>query len=222
MALVKECARKATQHTVYKDKNGNRLPGVTTVLSVINKPFLIPWANKMGLDNVVYSKYMDNIANLGTLVHYLCECYLKGIEPDLRDYSISEVEFSKPSYNRFLNWMSGLSDFELIGSEVQVISEKYGYGGSCDLICKINGRLTLIDIKTSDSCYPEHKTQVVAYKQAYEEQTGNYIDDLKILRLGRGEGGSDIYDVGNEELHLKRFLVCLELYKLNKELKADV
>ena len=32
-------------HTVYKTADGIRVPGVTTVLGVLNKPALIKWAN---------------------------------------------------------------------------------------------------------------------------------------------------------------------------------
>ena len=44
---------KAPQH--YHLSNGDRIPGVTTILAVINKPALVPWANGLGFSERVLS-----------------------------------------------------------------------------------------------------------------------------------------------------------------------
>ena len=47
MKLEAAPARRAKVHTVYRLKDGTKVPGVTTILNAtINKPALIKWANQ--------------------------------------------------------------------------------------------------------------------------------------------------------------------------------
>ena len=50
---------------VYVDDRGNSFPSVTTILNVINKPALIPWAKKQSLEKVKY--VLQNHVMNGTL-----------------------------------------------------------------------------------------------------------------------------------------------------------
>ena len=50
---------------VYVDDRGNEFPSVTTILNVINKPALIPWAKKQSLEKVKY--VLQNHVMNGTL-----------------------------------------------------------------------------------------------------------------------------------------------------------
>ena len=62
-------------------------------------------------------------------------------------------------------------------------------------------------------------TQVAGYKMLLEEN-GYPVEDVRILRIGRDDSeGFDDVSVPLIDVHQKRFLVCLELYNLNKELK---
>ena len=54
----------------YKD---NKVPSVTEIIKLLNKPELIDWANYMGMKKVKVSKYVDRAAAVGTYVHYLIE-----------------------------------------------------------------------------------------------------------------------------------------------------
>ena len=59
MVIEKTIAKRAKAHTAYKTAGGQRVPGVTTVLGVINKPALVPWANQLGLQGINSSTYVD-------------------------------------------------------------------------------------------------------------------------------------------------------------------
>ena len=65
-------------HTVYKTGDSIRVPSVTTILGVLSKPALIPWANRLGLQGIDSSKYVDRLATIGTLAHYWIESYING------------------------------------------------------------------------------------------------------------------------------------------------
>ena len=66
MKLEASAAKRGRVHTVYKTKDGKRVPGVTTILGVINKPALVRWANNLGLQGIDSTNYVDATARCGT------------------------------------------------------------------------------------------------------------------------------------------------------------
>src|SRR5439155_21898181 len=53
---------KVKAHVRYYTSKGEQVPGVTTILSVLNKPALVSWANRMGLQGIDTHKYVDEAA----------------------------------------------------------------------------------------------------------------------------------------------------------------
>jgi len=209
---------KNKAHQIYKDKDGKRVIGVTTALSVLNKPALVKWANNLGLKGIDSSSYTDSMATIGTLAHYMVECYLNGYDMDLSEYSSAEISLAENSILKFFEWEKH-HEYELIFTEKQLVSELYRYGGCIDIYWKLDGVYTLTDIKTSKACYSEHKTQLSAYKQLLIEN-GYPVDNCNILRIGRDESeGFDFINASNMDLHFDKFKHCLAIYDLNKRLK---
>lgn len=120
---------KAKVHTVYKLANGTRVPGVTTVLNVLAKPQLVKWANNLGLQGIDSSKYVDELAQIGTLAHYLIMCDLTGQSPNVREYSQEQQDRAAQSIASWMAWRR-VHTIEPILTETPLISERYGYGGS--------------------------------------------------------------------------------------------
>ena len=210
--------KKAKAHQRYKTSKGEPCVGVTTVLNIMAKPALIAWANRLGLDGIDSTKYVDGLADIGTLIHYLIECDCNFIEPELGEYSQNEITVAMFAYKKWEDWKK-IHSFELISSELQLISDTLKVGGTCDIYAKVDGKLTLLDIKTSKAVYGEARTQVVAYKHLLEENN-KIVESCRIVRIGRdGNEGFEDITVGAFDLHWKRFLACLDLYKCNKNLK---
>ena len=63
--------KRAKAHQRYYTSDRKPCVGVTTVLNVMAKPALVPWANKLGLAGIDSSKYVDSLARIGSLIHYL-------------------------------------------------------------------------------------------------------------------------------------------------------
>ncbi len=209
---------KTKAHTRYKNADGKIVVGVTTAINVLNKPFLVPWANKLGLQGIDVGKYVDDLADIGSCTHYLCECHIKNETPNLSDYTLAQVDKAENAFLKFLSWEKA-NQIKYIFSEQQLVSEQYQFGGTCDIYCELNGKKTLIDLKTSKSCYPEHHIQVSAYKYLLEEE-GYQVDEARIIRIGREESeGFDDISVTRTDVRFELFLHCLEIYKLQKELK---
>ena len=126
-------------HTVYTTGDSSRVPSVTTILGVLSKPALIPWANRLGLQGIDSSKYVDRLATIGTLAHYWIECYLNNEEPNLDQYSPEEKDLASNSVLKFLEWYDGINP-KVIATELRLVSEAHRFGGIVDCICEIEGR----------------------------------------------------------------------------------
>lgn len=210
---------KTKQHTVYMTSQG-RVPGVTTILNVINKPALIGWANRLGLQGIDSTKYVDEKADIGTCCHYMVECDIKGAKPDLSIYSPFVVSQAENGFLKWLEWKAG-KDIQVIGSEMPLVSEVHQYGGTVDIYAEINGQRLLLDIKTSDSgIWPEMKHQTAGGYRLLLEENGYRVDRVVILRIGRDEAsGFEEATVSNWQEHADLFLCCRKLYALQKVAK---
>jgi hypothetical protein len=217
----KKAAQKSKQHTAYYNKSGKRVPGCTTITGVMDKPALVAWANRIGLEGIEVGKYVDELASIGTLAHYLIECRLKGEDPVLGDYSANQIEAAKIPYQKFLDWgkAKNLKREDFAISEGQLVSEKHQFGGTIDLCAVIDGKATLIDIKTAKGIFGEHKTQVFGGYHILCEENRYGVEKVLILRIGRddSEGFEEVWSSTEEiELHRERFLCCRNLYRLNQ------
>ncbi len=108
-------------------------------------------------------------ADLGTAVHAACEEYaLTGVRPVVDD----EV---RPFLDRFDTWLQ-IWQPKYRAVETTVYSETFGYAGTLDAIFEIDGRLVMVDYKTSKKSfdkkgkptkpYPEVALQLAAYRYA--------------------------------------------------------
>lgn len=211
-------ASKGKPHQKYYTEDGFQCVGVTTVLGVLNKPALVGWANRLGLEGIEVGRYVDNLADIGTLAHAMIEAHLKGEKFDTSDYSKNQIDKAENAVLKFFEWEKQ-HKIKVLSTELQLVSNKHRFGGTCDIYCELDGRKTLIDIKTAKAVYGEHHTQTVAY-EALLVENGKTVEDVIILRVGREDSeGFEVVPVTNRELHLKKFLAALEIYNLNKLLK---
>ena len=89
--------------------------------------------------------------------------------------------------------------------------DKYKYAGTVDAVAKINGRVCVIDFKTSKKIYKPYHLQVTAYAQAIKRIDGLGRWPLGIiLRLDK-ETGEYEQKVFEPKDHFNTFKKCLEL-----------
>ena len=101
-------ANKTKAHTKYFDANGNLVVGTTTVINVLDKPALVAWSNRLGLQGIDSTRYKDKLADVGTVTHLRILHYLKKTEPDLSEYSPATI---KLSINLWLILPSSVANF---------------------------------------------------------------------------------------------------------------
>lgn len=218
--------------------NGKKVTSVTQALGIINKPALISWAANTAIEYVSIQiepgKSYDEIqlaaiweagkkahwqkktdaGNLGSFVHKWVEQYIKGenpatpVNPELQE-----------SVNKFLTWVKKHS-VEFLLSEQQIYSKKYNYTGTLDFICKIDGKMYIGDLKTSNGIYPEMLIQTAAYRYARVEEfpQEEYVGQL-ILRIGK-DGTFEFAVMRDEGWYSKMFVAFLSALKLQESMEA--
>jgi len=202
--------------TIYKNKEGKRLAGTTTIIGLLNKPQLVAWANRLGLDGIETGKYVDDLAGVGTLAHAMVFAHLNNSKLNTDDYSKNDIDRAENAMISFLEWAKD-KKIKVILSETPLVSEVNQFGGTPDLYCEINGEKLLIDFKTGKAIYDEHFLQVSAYKMLLEEN-GHKVDKAIIVRIGRDETeGFETRMITNFKTHEDIFKHLLAIYQLKKE-----
>ncbi len=214
-------------------------PSVTTVLNVISKPALIPWAKNISLEKVRESllertgenvsitpswvddlvaeakqrpdQMRDEAADFGTQAHIIIEALIKGQLPMI-------TPEMQPVVDGFNQWHKQ-SALDIHLTETMVYSAKYGYAGAMDAVAYSGNRLVALDWKTSNGIYSEYALQVAAYAKALEEMTGEEVHEAWIVRLGKRAPEFEAKKVQDLDTAFVAFRAALYLWKsLRKEL----
>lgn len=212
---------KTKIHTVYKTSEGIKVPGVTTITGQLDKPALIHWAWNLGKKGIDWRKFRDDKADIGTLAHDMVVCYLTGKEPDTSDYTANQINQAENCLLSFYEWEKG-KNIDVILAEKPLVSDRFKYGGTPDIVAYVDNVPTLIDIKTGKAIYPEMVYQLSAYETLLEEVKTIYVDNAIILRIGRDETeGFEVKSFSEESriVAFNLFSKLLDIYYLKKELK---
>jgi hypothetical protein len=164
----------------YKDKNGNKFPSVTTVLSAMSdKTSLLEWSNKVGAENA--EKIKTQAARRGTSVHKICEDYLLNNDDYLIKHMPANVSLFK-QIKETLDTRVG----KIYGIEIPLYSHVLKTAGKCDLVCDFDGILTVGDFKTSTRAKREewienYFLQATTYALMVEELYNVDVPNIAIL-----------------------------------------
>lgn len=207
-------------HTRYKLADGTAVPGATTITGLLNKPFLITWANRLGLEGIDSTKYRDEAAAIGTLAHAMVQAHLQQEVLDVSQYAPNQIDLAENAILSYLEWEKNHT-VEPIVCEIPMVSESKKYGGTVDCYCRLDGIPTLLDFKTGKAIYDEYFVQLSAYEMLLREN-GYPVEDRKILRIGRDENeGFEERSVATSVIpdYFGVFESLLNVYYLKKKLK---
>jgi hypothetical protein len=124
--------------------------------------------------------------------------------------------------------LDGFSQFvtarrpRFVTSEATVFSRRHGYAGTLDAICVLDGTLTLLDVKTGKSVYPEVALQLAAYAHAdfvgHPDGTERRLPPVAAgAALHLRPGGYELVPVPIGEQVLAAFLAALEVFRWASE-----
>lgn len=212
---------KKKSHQVYKTSDGRIVPGASTIAGV-DKPisFLMEWAYKQGQLGVDHRKVTDESADAGSVGHFLIEHWLKNNEVDLSDYPQYIIEIGHIVLEKFKqSWRE--SNLTFVASEISLVSEEFGYGGTLDLIARdAQNRLCLVDEKTSKMLYESHFFQLAGYERLWNENKSEKIQRRAIFRNGRKDNPKDteLRWMGDMNKYWDVFYAQLQLYKAKRKI----
>ncbi len=130
----------------------------------------------------------------GSAVHKAIEDYLLFEEYDI------EPRY-QPIFDNFIKWYEEYKP-EIIKVEYQMSNGEYA--GTCDLICKINGKTIGIDHKTSSEIH----TKMIAIQEAgYDELSDIKIDEWYVLHLTKQK-----YEFEKIKIRKDMWKKCKEIY----------
>lgn len=236
--------RRTPQHTYYFNDAGP-WPGVTTVTGVIDKPALTKWHKEQvaraalvhagrllsdheaGNDEAAIAFLLaarnegTNGRERGSRIHQVLEAILRRQKPRIDPGDAPAVEGARLWLNEHA--------IEPIEIEAFLINETLGFGGTCDLIARIDGEVWLLDWKTSKSVawadgrvYEDMRLQLAAYSRA--EFVAKPADPIRyplpaIERFGIlhvTDGGTRLYPAEVTEADWTAFRACLWLHGWRK------
>lgn len=169
---------------ILESPEGAMCPSVTTILDVINKPYLLKWANNLGKNGKDVDEEKDRAARGGTVGHEMIQHTLGGEPVNEREWSAGEIAEGRTVLQKFEHWRErGDKKMETILMEERMFSVK-GYCGAMDWYGTLDGELALLDFKTGKGISPEYVYQLAAYKKLLMEK-GYKVKRVRLLRFGR-------------------------------------
>ena len=216
--LLAENVRGRGRH--YRHPNtGDLVPSVTNIIGVLDKPALPRWSAlevakkawelRLSLPNMEQDDAVDVLkgapwrkstraADRGTTIHAYLEARMLGLTPEI-------VEGEALRYRDAAEaWLDDWQP-EVIATERTVFGPDYA--GTGDLWCMRDGKVTIVDFKTSKAIYKEAALQIAALWAAPVQADGTVDpapDDAEgwVVRIGEdGYEARQVVDLaGNYEV----------------------
>lgn len=211
------------RHIIYRNKDGYDVPSVTTILQVLNKPFLVKWANVMGFKRTKTEDILKEASTIGTITHDMIENFImngtiKMSYPEFSDNNIMGKCIN--AFNGFKSWWKENKDrIEIIFMENSLCCETYG--GTIDLYCKLDGITTIIDFKTSNNMSSSMYIQLMAYKRLIDSNGYEPVQDVAILKLSKKTIEYEYIDVETSKIStfINFFNTLLDAFYIEHNIK---
>ena len=160
---------------VYQTPTGNKYPSVTTVTGLLKKQSIIAWRKRVGEEEA--NRISSTAARRGTRIHSLAEKYLlnESVNPDMFDIEM---------WNKFKPILHNIDNIYAL--EQALYSDHLEVAGTVDCIAEYNGKMSVIDFKTSkrikqrDNIH-DYFMQCSAYAVAFEEITKIPVPQIVVL-----------------------------------------
>jgi hypothetical protein len=206
----------------YKNKAKARIPSQSAIKSQIGwgSGPLSYWHWKQGHEGVEWKDIYKAATTPGTIAHLMIECHLKGIEPDLKEFTVEHLEQAYTAFEGFLSWQKQWEVVPLY-IEPNLVSEIYQFGGTPDLLCTVKKKPALADWKTG-KVYEVIFVQLEAYRRLIKENYGIDVEEYHVLRIPKNEDVVSFHHHRWDKLPESASIAfdsALALHKCEKELK---
>ena len=178
MSLEDISAKTVGGKRVY-EIGDQKYPSISTICSFRNRKSIAEWRARVGAEEA--NKISKRATTAGTTVHSMIEDYLNN-ELDLEKYDgkhLAKILFTqaKPMLARINN---------IHFQEAPLYSHEFAIAGRVDCIAEFDGKLSIIDFKTSSKEKKEewvegYFVQETGYAKMYEERSGIKVEQIVTL-----------------------------------------
>ena len=196
---------------LYVTPEGNKYPSVTTVTGWKKREFFAEWRKK----NPEESKYA---LQRGNDFHLLIEKYLNNEEVERHTDPKTQKLFNQAK--------SELHNIDkILCQEVALWSDTLKLAGRVDCIAEYDGKLSIIDFKTSKKMKDEFEIeeyflQATCYAIMLEERTGIQISNIVILMSC--DDGSTLVFQQKPKKYIKKLMETIKLYTSENKSSVEV
>jgi len=164
---------------IYNTPDGNRYPSVTTVLQAYNAKGIAEWRRKVG--DAEANRVSRKATDRGTSVHNAIEKYLKN-ESNASEGMLPHAKSVYVHMKKVLD--DHVNNIHCL--ETQLWSDQLELAGQVDCIAEYDGKLTVIDFKTSvrlkkKEHIKNYFMQLAAYANMFTERTGLFVEEGRII-----------------------------------------
>ena len=175
----------------YVTPTGEKYPSVTSVTGLLSRDGIKKWRKRVGEKTA--NKISTQAARHGTSAHQLFEDYIRG------DNFEEKFKGAMPTTQQaFISLEKELNQIGVVhGLESPLYSHNLQLAGRVDCIAEWNGKLSVIDFKTSakpkkEEWIQNYFIQETAYAKMFEELTGETIHAI-ITMIAVSNGSSQLF-----------------------------
>lgn len=191
----------------YEISDVTKYPSVTSIISFISRDKFAEWTAKVGIEEA--NRVKNHSTRRGTKLHRVFEVYIQnGDYESLPEYEDPLIQLMFKSAKFYIDTRLD----NIYQQETPMFSHRLCLAGTVDLICEVDGELSIVDFKTSKKEKPEewledYFVQLSAYWAMFSEATG--IVPKKLVVFLVGENG-DVQIV--EKRNIMKYLTTLRDY----------
>lgn len=192
----------------YYPPTGEKYPSVTTVLSIMEKDGLEEWKKRVGEEEA--AKIVTQAGIRGTEFHLIAEEYIDN-KPD---YAVGKMPVNMFTFHQIKPLLDKHLD-NIWFQEAPLYSHFIRVAGRVDLVAEWNGKLSIIDFKTSRK--PKKREWIMSYFMqesfyavAFEERVGKPIKQL--VTIVAVDGDDPQVFIENRDDHIHNFIALRKKY----------
>ena len=164
----------------YVTPEGKKYPSITTVLGVRSKDAIMEWRRRVGEEEA--NRVSRHAAARGTALHAVAENYINNDVEYFPSNTMPHVRALFKSVKPIIDTYVG----RVILQEKPLYSDHLGIAGRVDLVAEFNGKMSIVDFKTSKrrkkrEDIANYFAQATAYSIMFEERTGIPVPQLVII-----------------------------------------
>ena len=186
----------------YITPTGEKYPSVTSVTGLLNRDGIKKWRKRVGEKTA--NKISTQAARHGTSAHQLFEDYIKG------DNFEEKFKGAMPTTQQaFISLEKQLNQIGVVhGLESPLYSHNLQLAGRVDCIAEWDGKLSVIDFKTSakpkkEEWIQNYFIQETAYAKMFEELTGEKVHSI-ITMIAVSDGSSQMFHEKPSEKYVEK------------------